>query len=195
MRLCLNAQEEIRVLTEDIVKVLTLGSLKYSRDNWMRVPDLENRYFDALMRHLIAYRKGESLDKETNLPHLSHAACCLLFLQWGEKQRKAKENLPPKEEKRDIPKKLFYTITLKGDLWNNNRLDQVFTHMTSDSFKCAMEILGSDPDSSTGVTVIDSDLNEVYSNPYWLQMTYKDNNLRIKLVNYMDTYIFNKDGV
>ena len=310
---------------EDIVKVLTLGSLKYSRDNWMRVPDLENRYFDALMRHLIAYRKGEQLDPESQLSHLSHAACCLLFIQWGEKQRKAKDNLPPKKEEPDTPKtsyyaikrnnafhktapltlfhyessqmealqyaesykeecddvmtidsngdilwinpwyaplgteelrkelleyinqsiynmnnlftreylerrlkamgysilkienpdtpikkeesdscskteecnppkRLFYTIMIHDFPWRSS-LDPEFMHMSSDSLKCAMELLEQEPRLSDGVVIIDSDRNGVYSNPRWIEMTYNDHSVNNKLINYIDTYIFKKDEV
>ncbi len=37
-----------------IAEVLTFGAKKYSRDNWKKVDDLENRYMDALLRHLNA---------------------------------------------------------------------------------------------------------------------------------------------
>lgn len=68
----------------DIVAVLEFGAKKYAPGNWKKVPDAENRYFDAAMRHLCAWRSGEKRDPETNLPHLAHAACCLLFLMWGD---------------------------------------------------------------------------------------------------------------
>ena len=34
------------------------------------------------MRHLIAWRKGELIDPESKLPHLAHAGCNLIFLNW-----------------------------------------------------------------------------------------------------------------
>ena len=71
----------------DIVAVLEFGAKKYAPDNWQKVPDAENRYFDAAMRHLCAWCSGEKRDAETNLPHLAHAACCLLFLMWGDDQK------------------------------------------------------------------------------------------------------------
>ena len=72
----------------DIVAVLEFGAKKYAPDNWQKVPDAENRYFDAAMCHLCAWRSGEKRDPETNLPHLAHAACCLLFLMWGDDREK-----------------------------------------------------------------------------------------------------------
>ena len=38
----------------------------------------------ACHRHLQAWWSGERLDKESGLPHLAHAVCCLLFLMWGD---------------------------------------------------------------------------------------------------------------
>lgn len=64
----------------DVVKVLTHGAVKYAPESWRKVPDWRERYFDAAMRHLVAWREGERLDGEWNLPHLAHAVCCLLFL-------------------------------------------------------------------------------------------------------------------
>lgn len=65
---------------EEIAKVLTFGAQKYERDNWKKVPDSKRRYFDALQRHLWAYKRGEKFDPESGLHHLAHAGCCLMFL-------------------------------------------------------------------------------------------------------------------
>lgn len=65
---------------EEMVRVLTFGAEKYEPDNWKSVPDSKRRYFDALQRHLWAYKRGEQLDPETDIHHLAHAMCCLAFL-------------------------------------------------------------------------------------------------------------------
>lgn len=65
---------------EETVKVLTFGAQKYEPDNWKIVPDSKRRYFDALQRHLWAWKQGEQNDPETGLSHLAHAMCCLMFL-------------------------------------------------------------------------------------------------------------------
>lgn len=65
---------------KEMVRVLTFGAQKYERDNWKVVPDSKRRYFDALQRHLWAWKEGEKLDPESNIHHLAHAACCLFFL-------------------------------------------------------------------------------------------------------------------
>jgi hypothetical protein len=65
---------------KSLVEVLTFGAQKYERDNWQRVPDSKRRYFDALQRHVWAWKEGEKFDAESGLHHLAHAMCCLMFL-------------------------------------------------------------------------------------------------------------------
>jgi hypothetical protein len=65
---------------EETVKVLTFGAQKYERDNWQKVPDSKRRYFDALQRHVWAWKTGEQIDQESGIHHLAHAMCCLMFL-------------------------------------------------------------------------------------------------------------------
>lgn len=68
---------------EEVVKVLQHGSKKYSDDNWKTVSEAKRRYSDALLRHAIAYMKGETHD-EDNQPHLASVICNALFLLWFE---------------------------------------------------------------------------------------------------------------
>ena len=65
---------------EATVDVLTFGAQKYERDNWKHVDDSKRRYFDALQRHMWAWKQGEQLDPESGKHHLAHALCCLMFL-------------------------------------------------------------------------------------------------------------------
>jgi hypothetical protein len=69
---------------EEVVKILTFGAKKYNDNNWKEGRDVksEDRYFAAMMRHLVAYRKGELIDPESGLSHLSHAMCNVLFLMY-----------------------------------------------------------------------------------------------------------------
>jgi hypothetical protein len=64
---------------EAIAKVLTFGAGKYGDNNWARGARW-GRYYAALLRHLLAWWRGEELDPETGLSHLAHAGCCLVFL-------------------------------------------------------------------------------------------------------------------
>lgn len=59
--------------------VRTYGVNKYGdSDSWRRVsPD---RYLGAMLRHIMAYQAGETIDPESGLPHMWHAACNMAFL-------------------------------------------------------------------------------------------------------------------
>lgn len=83
---------------EWVVKVLTFGATKYEDNNWQRVENAKDRYESALHRHLCAHKRGEWLDQESNLPHLAHAMCCLIFWFWMELRDKASESKPAARE-------------------------------------------------------------------------------------------------
>ena len=65
---------------EEVANILTYGANKYKPNSWRGVEDGIERYYSALMRHLVAWRKGEDLDKESDKRHLAHAMCNILFL-------------------------------------------------------------------------------------------------------------------
>lgn len=56
------------------------GGNGYGVNNWQLVPDASQRYYDAAMRHMVAWWDGEPRDRGSSLPHLAHAACNILFL-------------------------------------------------------------------------------------------------------------------
>lgn len=60
---------------EQIAKNLTVGLKKYKeRNNWKKVQDAEQRYLDALYRHLEAHRRGELYDTDSSVPDMLHMA-------------------------------------------------------------------------------------------------------------------------
>ena len=81
----------------EISKVLTFGASKYDAENWRKLDDLQNRYTAGALRHIFAHMDGEELDPETNLSHLAHAMCCLLFKLEIELEERFK-----KEESREV---------------------------------------------------------------------------------------------
>ena len=81
----------------EVAKVLTFGAEKYDAENWRKLDDLQNRYTAGALRHIFAHMDGEELDPETNLSHLAHALCCLLFKLEIELEERFKE-----EESREI---------------------------------------------------------------------------------------------
>jgi hypothetical protein len=80
LRYSLVPTEALRGLAE----VLTFGAEKYEPNSWQEVENAEERYLDALIRHIEAYRSGEALDQESGLHHLKHAACNVAFLIYFE---------------------------------------------------------------------------------------------------------------
>lgn len=69
---------------EEVVEILTMGSVKYQDNNWQHVYP-RSRYVSAIFRHFIAWIKGEKIDSESGKSHLAHAICNLLFLMWADK--------------------------------------------------------------------------------------------------------------
>lgn len=68
---------------EALARNLTAGLSKYPKDNWKKVENAEERYLDALYRHLEAHRKGELYDSESsveNMPHMAAVAVNAMFL-------------------------------------------------------------------------------------------------------------------
>ena len=63
----------------EVAKVLTFGAEKYDAENWRKLDDLQNRYTAGALRHIFAHMDGEKDDPESNISHLAHALCCLLF--------------------------------------------------------------------------------------------------------------------
>ena len=72
---------------EGVGEVLTFGAEKYEPNSWQKVEDAENRYYAALLRHLMAYRRGETVDPESGLSHLKHIACNAMFLLHFEEEQ------------------------------------------------------------------------------------------------------------
>ena len=59
-------------------KVVTFGAMKHPDELWRRLtPD---DHYDAVMRHLTAWRTGTALDGETGLPHLAHTLVRVAYL-------------------------------------------------------------------------------------------------------------------
>lgn len=59
---------------EEVVKVYTMGARKYGENTWQNLPDGMARYKAAMLRHLVAYDRGERKDAESGLSPLAHVA-------------------------------------------------------------------------------------------------------------------------
>lgn len=69
-----------------VAKVLGFGRSKYGANNWQKLENASQRYYDAAIRHLFAWQRGERLDSESGLPHLAHAATCIMFMLFTEER-------------------------------------------------------------------------------------------------------------
>jgi len=65
--------------TLEVGKVLTYGAAKYDDHNWKKLDKLQERYTSAAMRHILAHMSGEECDEESEVDHLAHSICCLMF--------------------------------------------------------------------------------------------------------------------
>jgi len=66
---------------EEIAKVLEFGKIKYAAWNWTEGGGFKyTRVFNASMRHLLAFMRGEDKDPDSGLSHIAHLGCNVLFL-------------------------------------------------------------------------------------------------------------------
>ena len=68
-------------LLDDVVRVLEYGKKKYGKNNWREPIKDPLLYVSALIRHLVAYSKGEKLDKESGISHTAHMVANILILE------------------------------------------------------------------------------------------------------------------
>lgn len=57
-----------------VTEVGTFGAAKYSDNGWRSVPDGQQRYTDAMLRHWLADPCGLSPDPDSGLAHAAHLA-------------------------------------------------------------------------------------------------------------------------
>ncbi len=64
---------------DEVAEVLRYGANKYAARNWEKGMAW-SRLLGAALRHLGAWALGNDVDEESEMPHLAHAACCVLML-------------------------------------------------------------------------------------------------------------------
>lgn len=74
---------------EEMVGALMVGAEKYEKNNWQKVDNPKDRYFSALMRHLVAWKNGEKTD-EDGQSHIGAVMANAMFLSYFD--RKDEEN-------------------------------------------------------------------------------------------------------
>ena len=59
---------------EEIAKVGTFGADQYTSSGWLSIPNAEERYEDAKLRHWLLAKQGIKVDNESGLSHAAHEA-------------------------------------------------------------------------------------------------------------------------
>lgn len=62
-----------------MAEVLTFGARKYKPNNWQQCEEPE-RYLAAMLRHIEAWRTGETTDPDSGMHHLAHAMTNMAFM-------------------------------------------------------------------------------------------------------------------
>ena len=78
------------------VRAFMAGNRSYEPGSWRRTPGWRDAYFDAAVRHLVAWYEGESIDPQSGEHHLGHAIACLAILF-------EREHAPPAPPPTSIP--------------------------------------------------------------------------------------------
>ena len=71
------------------------GASKYGRHNWREAGVRSSVYFDAAMRHLIAWWEGEDIDPDSGIPHVIKAMATLTVLRDAEFFGRLTDDRPP----------------------------------------------------------------------------------------------------
>lgn len=71
------------------------GDRKYGRHNYRVVAIRESVYYDAVMRHLIAWWEGEDVDPDSGLHHVTKALSCLAVLRDAQLSKNTIDDRPP----------------------------------------------------------------------------------------------------
>ena len=74
------------------------GARKYGRHNYRVAGVRASVYYDAAMRHLMAWFEGEDIDKESGLNHITKALSCLSVLRDSMHVGNWVDDRPPKLE-------------------------------------------------------------------------------------------------
>jgi hypothetical protein len=72
------------------------GALKYGRHNYRTVGVRSSIYYDALIRHMMAWWEGEDIDPESGESHIVKAGACLAVLYDSMHRGNLNDDRPPK---------------------------------------------------------------------------------------------------
>lgn len=149
------------VLAEIAVGMLE-GAVKYGRHNYRGVGVRASVYYDAAMRHLIAWWEGEDIDTDpgsARLHHVTKAITSLIVLRDAMMQEMLDDDRPP-------PSEPFYPVlnALTGLVIDRNA-DKNPRHYTNERSKCNGE--GNEEKDNNETEIVNKD------DPAWLDNVLK----------------------
>lgn len=71
------------------------GAPRYGRHNYRIAGVRASVYYDAAMRHLMAWWEGEDIDPDSGLPHVVKAMACMAVLRDAQINNKLSDDRPP----------------------------------------------------------------------------------------------------
>lgn len=74
------------------------GAAKYGRHNYRAVGIRASVYYDAAMRHLMAWWEGTDIDEESGIHHVGKALSCLSVLRDSMFQGNVNDDRPPRSK-------------------------------------------------------------------------------------------------
>lgn len=74
------------------------GQCKYGRHNYRAVGVRASIYYDALMRHMMAWWEGEDIDAASGMSHVTKAMTTLIVLRDSMLQGNLNDDRPPKSQ-------------------------------------------------------------------------------------------------
>jgi hypothetical protein len=77
---------------------MTEGGLKYGAYNFRSAGIRTSVYYDATLRHLMAWMEGEDIDPDSGLSHITKAICSLIVLRDGLIQGNVTDDRPPRSD-------------------------------------------------------------------------------------------------
>lgn len=75
----------------DMARVMAFGARKYAAENWRKGIEVQ-RLVGAIERHVAAFKSGETIDPESGLPHLAHAAIDCMMADITRRDRPCLDN-------------------------------------------------------------------------------------------------------
>lgn len=103
----------------DVALAMLEGAIKYGRHNWRHAGVMSSIYYDAAMRHLMAWWEGEDNDPEgAQLHHITKAIAGLIILRDAIIRQELNDNRPKKSP-------VFYSVL-------NARAEEIITQLAAD---------------------------------------------------------------